>query len=43
MEDRCICCGAIIPEGNWYCPVCLICTKQEDDENENHEISQPCI
>lgn len=20
--DRCICCGAIIPEGRWMCPSC---------------------
>lgn len=24
MDDvnRCVCCGAIIPEGRWVCPVC---------------------
>lgn len=22
MEDRCICCGEIIPEGRQVCPVC---------------------
>ena len=44
MEDRCVCCGAIIPEGSWACPRCLVCVnaKQENDD-ENNEISQPCI
>lgn len=22
MEDRCICCGAIVPEGMMVCPMC---------------------
>ena len=22
MEDKCICCGARIPEGAWVCPNC---------------------
>lgn len=21
-ENRCVCCGAIIPEGRWVCPTC---------------------
>ena len=21
-EERCVCCGAVIPEGKWYCPMC---------------------
>lgn len=21
-EERCVCCGAVIPEGRQYCPVC---------------------
>lgn len=24
MEDKCVCCGAVIPEGSQYCPNCLI-------------------
>ena len=39
MEDRCICCGAIIPEGVWVCPSCLLCVKREDD-NEDNKVSQ---
>ncbi len=23
MGDRCICCGAIIPEGEWVCSKCI--------------------
>ena len=29
--DRCICCGEIIPEGSWVCPICLVSVKGEDD------------
>ena len=25
MEDKCICCGAVIPEGIMVCPNCLVC------------------
>lgn len=28
MEDRCVCCGEIIPEGTWVCPNCLVCVKK---------------
>ena len=24
MEDKCICCGAVIPEGSQYCPNCMV-------------------
>ena len=24
MEDRCICCGAVIPEGRQICPQCEV-------------------
>jgi hypothetical protein len=26
-EDRCVCCGEIIPEGQWVCPNCLVTVK----------------
>jgi ribonucleoside-triphosphate reductase len=29
--DRCVCCGAIIPEGFMACPRCLLYVKGEDD------------
>ena len=32
-EDRCVCCGAIIPEGCWVCPNCLVTVKRGDGEN----------
>lgn len=28
-EDRCICCGAIIPEGSLACVNCLVYAKKE--------------
>ena len=33
MEDRCICCGEIIPEGRQVCPQCehMSIKKQHDD------------
>lgn len=24
MEDRCVCCGAVIPEGTMVCPSCFV-------------------
>lgn len=33
MEDRCVCCGAIIPEGGWVCPNCQFCVKKPEDKN----------
>lgn len=27
MEDRCVCCGEIIPEGTQVCPNCLVASK----------------
>lgn len=26
-EDRCVCCGEIIPEGRMVCPNCLVTVK----------------
>ena len=28
MEDRCVCCGAVVPEGRMVCPQCE--AKQEE-------------
>ena len=37
-EDRCICCGAVIPEGRMVCPNCLVTVKEgEDDGNETRQ------
>lgn len=30
MEDRCVCCGDIIPEGQMACPNCLCYVKKND-------------
>lgn len=42
MEDRCVCCGAIIPEGSWACPNCLLNVK-EVDCNEDNERCQSSL
>ena len=28
MEDRCVCCGTVIPEGTMVCPNCFVNRKQ---------------
>jgi hypothetical protein len=28
MEDRCICCGEIIPEGMMACPNCMVASEK---------------
>lgn len=39
MEDRCVCCGAIIPEGRHVCPICLIHVKEPEDKgNEDNKV-----
>jgi RNA polymerase subunit RPABC4/transcription elongation factor Spt4 len=32
-EDRCICCGEIIPEGRMVCPNCLVTVKKGEDDD----------
>jgi RNA polymerase subunit RPABC4/transcription elongation factor Spt4 len=33
-EDRCICCGEIIPEGRMVCPNCLVTVKEGEDNGQ---------
>ena len=33
-EDRCVCCGEIIPEGRMVCPNCLVTVKENEDGNK---------
>lgn len=33
-EDRCICCGAVIPEGNLACINCLVYVKKEGSKDD---------
>ena len=33
-EDRCVCCGEIIPEGRMVCPLCLVKTKENTKEEK---------
>ena len=37
MEERCICCGDIIPEGRQVCPICEAKwgLTETDEENKN--------
>ena len=40
MEDRCVCCGKIIPEGRqvcWHCENEVRCTKKLSIGQELHE------
>ena len=30
-EDRCVCCGEIIPEGWMACPNCLVVSKKKEN------------
>lgn len=32
-EERCVCCGAVIPEGRQYCPVCAKKAEKGADRN----------
>ena len=33
MENRCVCCGAIIPEGRMVCPMCEMSADEGDAQN----------
>lgn len=34
-EDRCVCCGAVIPEGRMVCPNCLVYVKEGERNEES--------
>ena len=36
-EERCVCCGAVIPEGTWYCPVCRKKAEEEKPRGDSNE------
>jgi hypothetical protein len=38
MEDRCVCCGEVIPEGRQVCPICEIKARKENDCMTRSEI-----
>lgn len=42
MEEKCIICGEVIPEGTQVCPECWK-KIMEDQSNENNESSQSSI
>ena len=35
MENRCVCCGEIIPEGTQYCRYCDYMSNSKDDTYDN--------
>ena len=35
--ERCICCGAIIPEGRQVCPKCLVCVNLPEEDREDED------
>ena len=39
-EDRCVCCGEIIPEGMMVCPNCLVASKEEKRLYNAHEVAE---
>ena len=38
MDDRCVCCGAIVPEGRMVCPNCLLTVKEGEDDGETESV-----
>ena len=38
MVDKCICCGAVIPEGGWVCQNCLVATNDPAKVKKNPTI-----
>lgn len=38
-EDRCICCGAVIPEGSLVCKNFLLTVKEGEDNGEEKCVS----
>ena len=40
-DNRCICCGEIIPEGMIACPNCLVVSKRQATENKWIPVSDP--
>lgn len=39
-ENRCVCCGEIIPEGMMVCPNCLVTSKEEKRLYNAHEVAE---
>lgn len=37
-ENRCVCCGAIIPEGRQICPKCEAGEKPERDDEQDDPV-----
>ena len=41
-DNRCICCGEIIPEGMLACPNCLVVSKKKEMKQEVKQELKPC-
>lgn len=39
MENRCVCCGEIVPEGRWVCPQCEM--GEVDRTNSTEKRNEP--
>ena len=39
MENRCVCCGEIIPEGRWTCPKCV---ERSEERRRKMTYKYPC-
>ena len=35
-EERCVCCGAVIPEGKQYCPLCAKKAKGGEPDGQGN-------
>jgi hypothetical protein len=42
-EDRCVCCGAVIPEGGHVCIKCLEKAKKQQEEKEDDKPENPFL
>lgn len=40
-EDRCVCCGAVIPEGGHVCIKCLEKAKKQKKQQEENDDDEP--
>ena len=37
MENRCVCCGAVVPEGRMVCPICEMAADEKVAITLDHE------
>lgn len=39
MEDRCVCCGTVIPEGYMVCPACVMEKEPQDRKTRKDRLA----